>query len=122
METEIIHSEARLRQAMLRSDLNVLDELLAPDLIFTNHLGQVMTKQDDLAAHRSGTLHIESLTPSEQTIQFVGEVAIVSARVRIWGTYAGVTSDTDLRFTRVWAKITASAAWQAIAAHSSIVM
>jgi len=42
METEIIHSEARLRQAMLRSDLNVLDELLAPDLIFTNHLGQVM--------------------------------------------------------------------------------
>jgi hypothetical protein len=41
---------------MLRSDVVVLDELLAPELIFTNHLGRVLGKEDDLAAHRSGVL------------------------------------------------------------------
>lgn len=120
-ETEIVACEARLRQAMLRSEVEQLDELLAPELIFTNHLGQLMTKQDDLAAHRSGTLKIESLAPSEETIRVFGEIAIVSVRVQIAGTYAGIASETDLRFTRVW-KRSSSAAWQVVAAHSSAVI
>ena len=33
-----------------RSDLEVLQELLADDLIFTNHLGQLLHKEDDRAA------------------------------------------------------------------------
>jgi len=33
---------------MLKSDVNTLDELLSSDLVFTNHLGHLMTKQDDL--------------------------------------------------------------------------
>ncbi len=81
IETEIIKYEARLRQAMLRSDVKALDELLAPELIFTNHLGHLMTKKDDLEAHKSGTLKIEALTPSEENIQIIGDVAIVSVRV-----------------------------------------
>lgn len=120
-ETEIVACEARLRQAMLRSEVEQLDRLLAPELIFTNHLGQLMTKQDDLAAHRSRTLNIESLVPSEETIRVFGEVAIVSVRVEIVGTYAGVASETDLRFTRVWRR-SSSAAWQVVAAHSSAVI
>lgn len=50
--------EERLRQAMLHSDVSTLDELLADDLLFTNHLGQLMTKQDDLKAHRTGMVKI----------------------------------------------------------------
>ena len=48
VETQIIKAEERLRQAMLTSDVSVLDELLAPDIIITNHLGQLLTKNDDL--------------------------------------------------------------------------
>ncbi len=51
IETQILEAEEQLRQAMLASDVNALDDLLSPELIFTNHLGQVMGKQDDLAAH-----------------------------------------------------------------------
>jgi hypothetical protein len=43
--------------------------LLSPELIFTNHLGQVLGKADDLAAHRSGLLRIEELRPSEQQVR-----------------------------------------------------
>ncbi|BAU66966.1 hypothetical protein STA3757_43720 [Stanieria sp. NIES-3757] len=119
IETEIIQYEAKLREAMLQSDVKALDELLAPELIFTTHLGELVTKQDDLKGHSSGTLAIKSLTPLEQTIRIVGDGAIVLARVYIVGTYNGVPSEADLRFTRVW--VPTSNGWQVIVAHSSVV-
>jgi ketosteroid isomerase-like protein len=120
IETEIIQYEAKLREAMLQSDVKALDELLAPELIFTTHLGELVTKKDDLEGHQSGQLAIESLTPLEQTIRIIGDVAIVLARVYLVGTYNGVPSEADFRFTRVWAS-TSNGSWQVVIAHSSIV-
>lgn len=119
-ETQILQAEERLRLAMLNSDVNTLNELLAPELIFTNHLGQVLGKQDDLNAHQSGTLKIQVLTPSEQYIQLRGNIAIVTVRVHLVGSYAGIASDHDFRFTRVWT-LSSMDTWQIVAAHSSIV-
>ena len=120
IETRILAAEEQLRLAMLSSDVDALNELLAPDLIFTNHLGQVLNKQDDLNAHQSGTLEIKELTPSEQQIRLSGEMAIVSVRMNLLGSYAGVVSNGDLRFTRVWA-CSPKGAWQVVAAHTSVV-
>lgn len=124
IESQIIKSEDRLRQAMLNSDVSALNELLAPELIFTNHLGQVMSKNDDLEAHQSGMLHIEELTPSEQQLQLIGDVAIVTVLMHIIGRYDGTRSEADFRFTRVWA-ITSSntrGTWQVVAGHSCVVV
>ena len=43
IELQIAECEQRLKQVMLRSDVSALDELLEPELIFTNHLGQLIT-------------------------------------------------------------------------------
>lgn len=48
---QIKRSEAELQQAMLDSNVKALDRLLDDDLTFTNHLGMVLGKQDDLTAH-----------------------------------------------------------------------
>jgi ketosteroid isomerase-like protein len=120
IKTQILQAEERLRLAMLNSDVNTLNELLAPELIFTNHLGQVLGKQDDLSAHQSGTLKVQVLTPSEQHIQLRENMAIVTVKVHLVGSYAGIASDHDFRFTRVWT-LSNSGTWQIIAAHSSIV-
>jgi hypothetical protein len=40
-QAQIIELEQRLRQAMLGSDIVELDALIAPELLFTNHLGQI---------------------------------------------------------------------------------
>ena len=119
-ETQIVEVEEQLRLAMLQSDVRTLNDLLAPDLIFTNHLGQTLSKNEDLDAHQSGTLKIEALTPSEQHIKRIGDVAIVSVRARIVGSYAGTRSESDFRFTRVWA-LRSTGHWQVVAAHSSLV-
>jgi hypothetical protein len=120
LETQILKAEERLRIAMLGSDVETLNKLLAPELIFTNHLGQVLSKQDDLAAHQSGTIKINELTPSEQNIRLCGDVAIVSVRMSLSGSYAGIPSNGDFRFTRIWI-LSSSNTWQVLAAHSSLV-
>jgi len=119
IERQILEAEERLRQAMLSSDVETLDELLAPELVFTSHLGQVLGKQNDLAAHRSGLVKITELTPSEQIIHLHGDVAVVSVRVHLAGCYAGTPSEAKFRFTRVWAK-SSGGSWQVVAGHACV--
>jgi ketosteroid isomerase-like protein len=119
-ESHIREAEHRLRDAMLNSDVDALDRLLAPELIFTNHLGQLQGKQDDLAAYRSGALKIKSLIPSEQRIHVYGDIGIVSVRVQLLGTYAGNSANGDFRFTRVWA-FSGDKVWRVVAAHAGVV-
>jgi ketosteroid isomerase-like protein len=117
---EIQNPEAQLPQAMLASNIASLNTLLAQEIIFTNHLGQCLGKEADLSAHKSGTLCISKLEPSEQQIKLVGnKVAVVSVRVQISGTYAGQPAGGDFRFTRVWG-LSSNGHWQVVAAHSCI--
>jgi ketosteroid isomerase-like protein len=121
IEAEIINAEERLRLAMLASDVSVLEELLAPEIIITNHLGTLWTKQEDLAAHQSGAFKIDRLEPSERVMQIHGEVAIVSVRMQLLGSYNGSPANGDFRYTRVWA-VSAPGAWQIVAAHIGMVV
>jgi ketosteroid isomerase-like protein len=120
VETQIIEAEERLRLAMLASDVSVLDELLAPELIATSHLGEMISKQDDLAAHKSGLIKIYELNPSEQKIRLHGEVAIVFVRMQIFGLYDSNPANGDFRFTRIWA-MSPTGTWQIVAAHIGII-
>lgn len=120
IQAQIAQIEDRLRTAMLSSDVAVLDELLAPDLVFTNHLGQVLGKADDLAAYRSGVLKVVSLEPSEEYVRALGDVAVVSVRMRLIGTYGSVPANGDFRFTRVWAR-SQQETWQIVAAHAGLI-
>lgn len=121
IEINIVKCEEQLRQAILESDVSALSELLAPDLIFTNHLGQIMTKQDDLDAHQSGTLKVDVLNITDQSIRVIGDVAIVNVKARLEGCYAGTSSAADFRFTRIWAP-SSGGDWQVVAGHSCVVV
>ncbi|MGP8226450.1 MAG: nuclear transport factor 2 family protein [Terracidiphilus sp.] len=121
MEAKIIAAEEQLRIAMLNSDLRALDELLAPELIFTNHLGQRLGKKDDLDAYQSGLVKVQELTPSERHIQLHENMAVVSVRMRLSGSYNGSTANGDFRFTRVWSAVAGESRWHIVAAHASLV-
>ena len=120
LKNQIIKLEERLRRAMLASDVTVLDELIAPNIIITNHLGELLVKQDDLIAHESGLFKINQLQPSEQHIQIHNNTAIVSVRMQVSGSYNDSPVNGDFRYTRVWA-VSEDGNWQIIAAHIGIV-
>lgn len=119
-EAHIRAAEERLRQAMLQSDVNALDALIAPDLLFTNHIGQRITKAQDLATHQSGIFRLSALTPSEQHIQLHADFAVVSVLMHLQGHYDGTPIDLHLRYTRVWWQ-TAEGALNIVAGHASAV-
>ena len=70
-EHQISIVEEKLRLAMLDSNADILDELISPELIFTNHFGQCFGKEDDIALHRSGVLKFLKISSGGR----VGEVS-----------------------------------------------
>ena len=117
-QAQVIELEEQLRQAMLHSDVAELDALIAPELLFTNHLGQVISKRADLDAHSSGRFKFTEITPSDRQIQLNDGFAVVSVLMHILGNYKGTPVEQNIRFTRVWA-ISASGSIQIIAGHTS---
>jgi hypothetical protein len=116
----IIEQEERLRQAMLTSNVAELDALIAPNLLFTNHMGQLVSKEQDLATHRSGALKLTELTPSNQYIQLNEEFSVVSVQMHLLGHYLGTAVDEYIRYTRVWS-LTSADSLQIVAGHASVV-
>lgn len=117
-EARVREAEERLRQAMLGSQVEELDRLLAPDLVFTNHLGMELGKEDDLEAHRSGLVEISALETSDQRIRILGDAAVVTVRVELSGSYRGTPASGTFRFTRIWTR-GIDGAWRVTAGHSS---
>lgn len=118
-EADILAAEERLRQAMLHSDIAVLDELLSPELIFTSHLGQLVGKQDDLDFHRSGLFKLSEIRHTEQRIRLADGIAIVSILTHLSGSHAGTPFSESIRYTRIWSASPTNSL-QVIAGHASV--
>ena len=87
---------------MLASDVAVLDELIADDLVFATYDGRVATKAEDLAAHRDGVLRLAVLDPSDRHVRTAEGAIVVSVRVHAVGTYMGQHVDSTFRYIRIW--------------------
>jgi hypothetical protein len=120
LHLQVVELEERLRQAMLHSDVAELDASIAPELLFTNHLGQRITKQEDVEAHRTGRFKFTEISPADRQIQLNSGFAVVSVLIHILGSYEGTPIDENIRFTRVWA-ISASGFKQIVAGHTSAI-
>lgn len=116
-EAAIQQCEERLRSAMLSSDVEALDVLLANDLIFIDHQGRRIEKAQDLEAHRSGVLALEQIDVLDSIIRPLGNAVLVSLRVRFTGTYYGEKFSEKLAFTRVWSRTADD--WAVTLAHCS---
>ncbi len=113
--------ENRLKEAMLSSNIEELDLLLSDDLIFTDQTGTLYSKQDDINAHKSGFVSIQSIDCSEHKIYVTQNTAIVSVLMEISGIFGGNQITGKLRFTRTWYQVEQDK-WQIIAAHSTQVV
>lgn len=121
MIKKVIESlEEELRQAMLLSDVDALDKLIADDLVFTMHTGFVVNKQYDLDAHRSGVFKFSKVEICDRQIHDYGNCVVVTLKAELAGAYNGQAFSEPYRFTRIW--IQRQNCWQIVAGHVSQVV
>jgi Domain of unknown function (DUF4440) len=110
--------EDKLQQAMLTSDVVMLDELIADDLVFTRQTGDRLDKQTDLEAHRLGIVRFTKVEISDRQIHQYNECSscvIVTLQAELAGTVHNEPFSGHFRFTRVW--LHRNQLWQIAAGH-----
>ena len=113
-------AEDALRAAQLAGDAAALDRLVDDALVFTGPDGLVYGKADDLSAHREGWVRIARLEPSEERVQRLGSVAVVSVRMEMAGAFRGEAFAGSYRYTRVWCE--REDGWRVVAGHVGAVL
>jgi len=119
IDDEILACEAQLREAQLTGDVAVLDRLLDDLLLFTNIDGALASKNDDLLLHRSGSLRITRMDPSDYHLLHLRDTSVVSVRMNAEAIMNGVPVSATLRYTRIWHK--RMDGWPLVAGHMSAV-
>jgi ketosteroid isomerase-like protein len=109
--------EEKLQHAMLVSDVAMLDKLIADDLVWTMHTGQIVNKQFDLDAHRSGVFKFTKLDISDRQIHNYGDCVVVTLKVEAAGIMVDQAFSETYHFTRVW--VQRQNRWQIVAGHVS---
>ncbi|VWC73699.1 cytochrome P450 [Burkholderia lata] len=117
IRTAIEPSEAALRAAMLANDVEALDALLDDDLVFTVPTGQVISKEDDLAAHRAKLLRLDRLDVQGTRACAIGEMILTTTKATLAGHFDGAAFDGVFAYTRLWRQ--SPAGWRVVAGHAS---
>jgi hypothetical protein len=86
--TVISQSEEALRTAMLANDVDILDDLLDDELVFTGPDGRVLTKADDLSVHRDRLLRLNQLDLYETRIHRIGGLIVVTTKATLAGHFS----------------------------------
>jgi ketosteroid isomerase-like protein len=115
--TLISKYEAALRAAMLANDVEALTDLLDDDLVFTGPDGRVLSKEDDLCAHRNRQLRLDRLDLYETQIRCIGEMVVVTTKATLSGHYDSVFFDGAFAYTRLWKR--SGMHWRIVAGHAA---
>lgn len=113
----INNCEEKLRLAMLSGDIGALDALISDDLAFVNHFGQLISKEDDLSAHKQGAFKLADIRFIDQRIRDMGEVAVAVTETEIEGYSGGAKLSDHLIYTRIWQKTNGE--WQLIGGQAT---
>jgi uncharacterized protein (TIGR02246 family) len=121
VEQEVRRLNAEETQAFLHRDAKSLATLWSDDLVVTNPLNKLVTKQQVLGMIDSGLLVITSYERSIEYIRVYGDTAIVAgSETVVWGGKMPNAGKIEhLRFTGVWMK--QGGRWEEIARHANIV-
>jgi ketosteroid isomerase-like protein len=98
----VIQSENLLVAAMKASNIEALESLLHDDLLFITPDGQAITKKMDLDSHRSGTMVVDKINPEIETINIIGDTAVITIAITAKGSMMGEPIEGKFRYIRVW--------------------
>ena len=115
---EIVDMERQAKEASLHRDADFPTRTLAEDYVAITPLGQVTTKQDAIAARRSGQLRYESMNITDMVVRLYGDTAVVTARADVKGRQLGEDFSGPYRYTRIWVR--RNGRWQTVSYQATV--
>jgi len=114
---ELTKIEQKIVKAWLEADRNTIDSILASDWSVIDLTGRVLTKAQVLQELGSGDRKIESGSVDNLNVRTFGNIAIVTGRSILAGTYQGKRVSVVQRFTDVFAN--RNGHWQVVASQGT---
>jgi fermentation-respiration switch protein FrsA (DUF1100 family)/ketosteroid isomerase-like protein len=118
VEDELRAVELRWDNALVAADKATLDEVLAPEFIYTSPAGALTTKQQILEnIGKPGPRQMKSNRTTDVEFILLGDSAVVTGRYIEEGIFTGKPYQIETRYTDVYTR--RNGKWVAIAAHAS---
>lgn len=118
-EADLLSAERALHAAQLAGDVAALDRLLDDRLVAIGPDGARHTKDQDLAAYRSGSSVITDLVEDDVEVLVAGSTGVTFFTGTLAGTFGGHPMSARMRYTRTWVHDD-DAEWRILAAHIAV--
>jgi ketosteroid isomerase-like protein len=99
---QISKLEHKLIEAIKTSDVDFIENVLHDDLVFLAPNGQLITKEMDIASHKSKQMTVELLIPTMETCKIIDDIAISIVVYNTKGTMLGEPISGKFRYIRNW--------------------
>jgi ketosteroid isomerase-like protein len=118
-QARILTLENAWNQAVQQKDGDALKMLLAPELIYVEYDGSLMTKAEYLATVQSPTVRPVRIVNESSTVRLYGQVAVVNGVCRESGVKNGKAYALRERFTDTWVRRGDN--WVCVASESTLI-
>jgi hypothetical protein len=98
----VIDLEQKLIEGIRSSNIQFLGNILHDNLLFIAPDGNVITKEIDLASHRSGAMKVEKIISNIEAINIIGDCAVVIVVYDTKGSMLGNPIQGKFRYIRIW--------------------
>ncbi|MHC1769071.1 MAG: nuclear transport factor 2 family protein [Verrucomicrobiia bacterium] len=116
VEREIIKLEKQFNEAMLRSDVEAIDNLLAQEWVESDEEG-VRSREGFLQVVKSRDVVVQSIDMQQPKVLSFGDTAVALFTFKLKGTDKGKEFTEESRATDTWIK--RDGRWQCLAIHES---
>jgi ketosteroid isomerase-like protein len=117
VEQELIKLEQDRAQAAVRGDTAFLAQNTADDYTFITPRGVLTTKEQMLAAFKSGEIKLQANDLDDLQVRVYGDTAVLTGRSTQKGQTQGQDTSGQYRFTRVYVR--RNGGWQSVAFQST---
>ena len=102
LKASLLEAEETRRQAMLESNTQKLDVLMASSMTYTHSSGITDTKQAYLQLLSSGTVTYETIAFDDLKIQLIGQVGLVTGTMKAALMRGGARKQIATAYLAVW--------------------
>ncbi len=118
-DDEVLKTEIRRFEAMTQNDWEVLEEVLAEDLVYTHSNAKVDSKTQYIADLKAGKVKYNTIKPEDVKVRIFnnGSLGIITGKAIVEVTQNEQSTTNNLRYTDVYVK--RKGKWQLVSWQST---